>query len=460
MILTPELAQAALRIAFGTFSMARTLQLIRFRRSLWAGKLTRRTRNALLAVQMTTAILLTLGFLSFPAALVHFFAASHLTRKSWRGGETALWQGLSLYFVYAPGAAGLSLDGLTGWPVFSLLPAGSFLPECALTLFLGGLFWDAALSLKRDPFWRIGLATSRFVSDPRRVKNASLSFHGRSSRKIDRAVFAFLVAFLPVTLSNGIPMGAFFSLIVIAAGFALAGFFTMLWTGIGFILTGGALLTATLASGLAGIAWSAGAAWISTPVEARHEIAAALLALLTLIPFLRFLPAKFRTLRRVANLVASAGWGSPRRKSASALSRPSAYRSFFVGYSGDLNEAFRVFNGTGGSGKDAAVLPEYLTAMAEAIRRAEKEFLSTRTLPLELARLITAFAEDLAALSRKRLGRPPAKLIFRIADLSSPSSREEGHGLHEGNQWRDAFQVEFSGKKAVRIRKFATATST
>lgn len=453
-----ESAHGVARIAFGALSFARTWQLASFRRSLWAGQLTSRTRDALLAVQAVTAVLIATGLFSFPAALTHFLASARLTRTSWRGGETALWQALAFYFVFAADGTGLSLDGLLGLPTFNTFPIARPIPDYALAVALGGFALRLGFHLKRDPFWRGGFVLTRFLADPRlrRIGSATLT-DDRSRTRLDRTAFVLLIFVLPLWLINGIPVGAACALFVVATGLALASAFTFLWTGAVLSLSG-ILVFLTLAEPAShGIAWSFVSGILDAEGSVERGIATALL-FFTLVPLLGAIPIRrVKVLRRASDFVAAISWGLPRWRELSGGTAPCAYRAVFVNFAGGLSEPFRVFDGDGRPAKDALLLPEYLIAMGSAIRRAEKELSATRTMPEEAARLLTAFAQDLFTLSRKRLGQAPAKLLFRIAEIPLPGSLAAEQNLAGRDRWRDAFQVEFSGARAVRIRKFTKA---
>lgn len=450
-----ESARNAARIAFGALSLARTLQLARFRRSLWAGKLTSSTRDALLVFQAVSALLIAVGLFSFPAALVHFFASARLTRTSWRGGETALWQALAFYFVFAAGGSGFSLDRLWHLPTFTVFPVESPLPEYALAVALGGFALRLASHLKRDPFWRGGFVLTRFLADPRLRRIGGTAFPDvRSRPKLDKFVFVFSLLILPLWLTNGFPVGAACALFLTVAGCALATAFTFLWTGTALSLAGTLVATTLVSAASDGIARS----FVSAILNAEGFVGKGVALTLLVFTLVATVPIRrSKILRRASDFAAAISWGLPRWRDLSGGPAPYAYRAFFVNFAGGLNEPFRIFNGDGRPAKDAFLLPEYLIAMGSAIRRAEREFAATKTMPEEAARLLTAFAQDLFTLCRKRLGQAPAKLLFRIAEIPLPGSAAAEQNLTGRDRWRDAFQVEFSGPRAVRIRKFAKA---
>lgn len=399
--------------------------------------------RALAAALVTSVACLMLGLLSGPAALASWLLYVLLFHyASLFCLEDVLFQSLAFYFVFAAPGSGWSIDAALGVPApWGRLPLA---PELALTVVSGLILFSAGFEKAKSPLWRRGMGCYYFFLLPnvRRLDTSFITSRRWLSVLMNHLTFVFEMGYLPALLLAYRPLGAAAWLLAFVFTFSLVVAFVVHWIGeaqlimlgiaVWLIFHGNVSLAAdwaaelkmdgplgwALALSLAPCAWS-----VIIPASA---------------PF--GLPHRFlRTLSRYT-------WGLMPVSAFNEmhLKGPVVYE---VLESGTRAAAWPIFTPECTPGPERSFRPTFFETMAYKVTEICMEldaYGEVRT-PQRLD-FIRGLAELARRKAKRRLGRLPESLLFRITQINPPAEFV-GASHWYLNDWRvDAFEISFDAE--------------
>jgi len=187
-----------------------------------------------LVVLVSSTICFTLGFFTGPAALIQFIVYVFLWRyASVYGLEDNVFQSMALYFVFAGAGTEFSLDKLFLIVDWGRYPAGTIVPELALTSVLTMIFFSAGVAKLKSPMWQKGLGVYYFFLMPlhRRWGTSLLTNNKLLMYVFNYVVLALQFVLLPAFFLNAVPSGILSWCFIFGFALLLSTLFVFTWLG-------------------------------------------------------------------------------------------------------------------------------------------------------------------------------------------------------------------------------------
>lgn len=460
-------AVAVIRIGFAAVLLLKLIHSADARRLVWAHRTPPGgpvARDIGLAALIVADVCLLVGFATGPAALVTWALYVWLFHyASLRCLEDILVQTVATYLIFAGAGAALSIDALLGSsaPSWGRLPAGTVLPEIALTIAMGWVLLSAGLAKLGSPLWRGGLACYYFFLLPnvRRIDTSPLTKRRTLMVALNHLTIAVEIAYLPWLLVDG--GAAALALWAMVVGFTVMLLVVFVVDYIGEVQLLGLLGTGALLWQDGGPLGGPGLAALAiSDLAATSDPAARWLGIALLVSLLpcgwaalapRHAAAPLRGFDRAARRIARYTWGTTPVTAFTELHLrgPVVYEVRTPG--GEV--AWPIFTEACRPGPARRLRPTFFETMAYKVTDACVE-LDARGRLEDPARerFILRLAEFAARKARRRLGRDVDALVFRVTQIQPPDAYV-GPSEWYLKDWRvDAFRVDLRDGAAVAVR--------